>query len=1099
MPTKFFTNTADNTLFKKFTGVFENMVNLHAFYAIVGFFRASGYFAIREYLRKVPEVKILVGINVDKIIAEANRRGVTLFGYSEKTREGFIKWMQQDIKEARYERAIEQGILDFMQDIIDGNIKIRVHNSKTLHAKVYLFLPENFNEHSNGIVITGSSNLSAAGLGCKSESSNYELNVELRDYDDLKFARDEFNKLWNESTDILPEDFKAVKEKTHLDKLYTPYEIYIKFLIEYFDKNIDYDPETIGDVPTSFFKKLSYQVDAVNQGFNMLNEYDGFFLADVVGTGKTVVAAMLAKKFIITNGPANTKILIVYPPAVEKNWKRTFNLFGIDKYTKFISNGSLEKIIKQDGDDYWAKEEYDLILVDEAHKFRNHRSQMFNNLQLICKSGRRNGGLVQGNKKKVVLISATPLNNKPEDIYYQLLLFQNARKSNLPITNLQSFFGKIVERYRIIKRQDEPDIKALQRIYSEIREKILKYITIRRTRRDLESVPLYKEDLKTQGISFPKIAPPKAIEYKLDKKLNDLFYKTIGYLVEDDKLNYFRYQAIMYLKDDVRNNYYENAETVSMALAYIMKTMLVKRLESSFFAFKTSLGRFKTANERMINMFDKGKIFIAPDLDINKLLDEGCTEEEIEAKILEIMDEKPGNRIFGVEDFDKDFLNGLKHDQQLLDELCSEWDDIKDENDVKFDEFLNVFKNKLFDKKINPTGKLVIFTESKDTSNYLTKRLNEEKIKDILTISSDNRKSKFDTILANFDANYEKEHKNDYNIIISTEVLSEGINLHRANVIVNYDTPWNSTRLMQRLGRVNRIGSVAGMIYNFNFYPSAQSEAEIKLKKTAYIKLQGFHTAYGEDAQVYTIEEIIQQFQMYEYGLPEDQDIRLQYLQIIRDFKDKNPKEFKRIKHISLKARTGREKRDIEINENEKISTEGSSICFLKTNVKKEIYKINKEGKAGLVVFEEAAKIFGADANEKPVPLPDYHYKQISEAVKTFENEFINYSDDFTTGDKADARTNNVKKFLRELRGGAEIEEFDEIYDSLVKQLDEGTYVNLVIDLERLRKKNIKPSEAEKQVVKIAKKYLSSPDAQAEEEDIYITEPEIIISETFNT
>src|SRR5690606_36599111 len=163
-------------------------------------------------------------------------------------------------------------------------------------------------------------NLTDAGLGLKS-SPNYELNVALKDFDDVKFSKDVFKELWAEATPILPVDIQAFKERSHIDQTFKPYELYIKFLIEYFGNNIDYDPDTIGELPKNY-KKLSYQVDAVNQGFQMLLDHDGFFLADVVGLGKTVVAANIAKRFLIANGSQNTKILIVYPPAVEKNWKQ---------------------------------------------------------------------------------------------------------------------------------------------------------------------------------------------------------------------------------------------------------------------------------------------------------------------------------------------------------------------------------------------------------------------------------------------------------------------------------------------------------------------------------------------------------------------------------------------------------------------------------------------------------------------------------------------------------------------------------------------------------------------------------------------------------
>jgi DNA or RNA helicases of superfamily II len=380
MSSKFFTNNTDRSLFDKFTGILENMKDLYAFHAVVGYFRSSGYFALQPYLKNIKEIKILVGINVDQMFAEAQRKGLLFFADDNRTKEEFIKWFIQDIKEAKYSAEVENGILQFIEDLTSGKIEIRAHRSKTIHAKFYLFLPEKHTEHTDGWVIMGSSNLTDAGLGIK-KSPNYELNVALKDYDDVEFAKKEFAELWKDSTPILPADIQNFKQKTHIGQTFTPFELYIKFLIEYFGKNIDYDPDTVGDLPSTY-KKLSYQIDAVNQGFQMLLDHNGFFLADVVGLGKTVVAAMIAKRFLIANGSLNTKILVIYPPALEKNWKTTFRQFGITKHTKFITNGSLEKILNNDLD-YWSKEEYDLILVDEAHRYRNHTSQMYNEPQKL--------------------------------------------------------------------------------------------------------------------------------------------------------------------------------------------------------------------------------------------------------------------------------------------------------------------------------------------------------------------------------------------------------------------------------------------------------------------------------------------------------------------------------------------------------------------------------------------------------------------------------------------------------------------------------------------------------------------------------------------
>ena len=294
--------------------------------------------------------------------------------------------------------------------------------------------------------------------------TNSEENTLIKKFeDDVQFATVEFEKLWAESVDILPVDIKNITKETYLNAETTPFELYIKLLSEYFSDNINYDADSIGDLPENF-KKLSYQVDAVNEGFNMLIKHNGFILADVVGLGKTVIAAMVAKRFLMENGRNNTKILVVYPPAVEKNWKNTFNYFNIDKYTKFITNGSLDKILTEH-QDYWNKEEYDLVIVDEAHKFRNHKTGAFQNLQLICKSPRINPGLIPGTQKKVILVSATPLNNRPDDIFYQIQMFQDARQSTLPITNLTAFFNPLMEQYKSLKRFEELDVNKLRMIY----------------------------------------------------------------------------------------------------------------------------------------------------------------------------------------------------------------------------------------------------------------------------------------------------------------------------------------------------------------------------------------------------------------------------------------------------------------------------------------------------------------------------------------------------------------------------------------------------------------------------------------------------------
>lgn len=1089
MSTKFFTNSGENTLIKKFEGVFTYNPNIQYFDALVGYFRASGYFRIRPFLDKVPNIRILVGINIDKMLADAQKGGLEFFKNHEKTKEDFIKKIQDDIEKANYDKDTENGILQFIDDLIEKKIQIKAHPEKKIHAKVYILRPEPFNEHTPATVITGSSNLTDAGLG-GGDFYNYEFNVQLTEYPDVKFATEEFEKLWVESVDILPVDIQDIKKETYLNKETTPFELYIKLLTEYFGKNIDYDPDSIGDLPQNF-KKLSYQIDAVNEGFNMLLKHNGFVLADVVGLGKTVIAAMVAKKFLMQNGRENTKILVVYPPAVEKNWKNTFKDFQLDKYTKFITNGSLLKIL-EGHQDYWNKEEYDLVIVDEAHKFRNHTTGIFQNLQLICKSPRINKGLIGGLQKKVILVSATPLNNKPEDIFYQIQMFQDARQSTLPITNLTSFFAPLMEQYKNLKRFDKLDIDKLREIYGKIRKNVIEPITIRRTRTDLENIPEYKIDLDEQGIKFPKVEPPKKVEYLMNEKLNELFHKTVFYLTDEDKLKYSRYQAIAGLKQNIQVKYYENADLVSKSLAFIMKTQLIKRLESSFYAFKKSLVNFQIATDRMIKMFENDKIFIAPDMNVNKLLDKGWTEDDIEKEIEKLSEENQKNQTFKRTDFKDEFIESLKKDSKLINELVKYWNTI--DYDPKMEVFIKELKKQFLNKATNVEGKLVIFSESKDTVDYLAKALEDEGRKDVLIISAQNRKQMYDTIVTNFDANWAADKQvSEYNIIITTEVLAEGVNLHRSNVIIHYDTPWNSTKLMQRIGRVNRIGTKANAIYNYVFYPSAQGDSQIRLNKTALMKIQAFHTAFGEDNQVFSTKEILDEVKLFSGTYKEEEDERLRFLHFLRHFKKANRAWFDKIKKLPLKSRAGRNA--VELNKPE---LQNGTAAFLKTDRKFEFYWIDRNNQPKEITPIEAFKIFEAIEKEKNVPLIEAHHQHVNKALEHFETLEHKITQSQTDPEALGGVAQRAKKFLSDLVKNPQVSEKQkENIRKIVALIDIGKYTNLPTEIDRLQKKKANLNIALAEIDKIATQYNIEASNVQKSKKSNIEKPVLIISESF--
>ena len=1095
----FFTNKNGNTLMKEFEGILQHNQNIKNLDAVVGFLRASGYFSLRPFLDNINRVRILIGIDVDKYIAQAANQGRIFFGAEEEVREECLRKIRRDIESSNYKKEVEDGMFQMIQDLIDGKLELRAHPSKKIHAKLYILYPDEFNQYSQGVAITGSSNLSGNGLGI-SEDKQYEFNVKLDRYDDVKFAKDEFEQLWKEAEGcaITAEDVKASVDRTYLKGDVKPYDLYIKMLMEYFsDRVLATDDNNPFDMPEGY-TKYDYQMDAVVEGYQKLIRYDGFFLADVVGLGKTVIATMIAKKFLIENGRDKTKILVVYPPAVEQNWKATFKDFGIDKYAKFVTNGSLSKVLDEENYNYWNADEYDLILVDEAHKFRSHTTSAFEQLQEICKMPRIEQGNIPGYKKKVMLISATPMNNTPADIYNEIQLFQDPRRCTIDgVANLTAFFSPLIKEFQQLRKDPNFDVTQFKKLAEHVRDRVIKPLTVRRTRTDIESVARYNKDVN----GFPKVERPNASSYELNEHLADLFESAMQTL--DKELTYARYQAIAYLKPEVSNGLYDNAELISRSLAGIRKNGLVKRLESSFYAFQVSLSNFRQANQNMLDMFNRDKVFIAPDLDINNLLESGYTDEEIEEKLNAKAEDNPKNSVFKAEDFKPEFIEMLQGDQETLEKMCKAWEKITDADDSKFAKFNELLKHELFKEDRNPEQKLVVFSESVDTVKYLERRINR---KDVLVISADNRSKLFKTIRENFDANY-KTKLNDYNIILTTDVLAEGINLHRANVIVNYDTPWNSTRLMQRIGRVNRIGSASKHIYNYVFYPSREGNREINLNQIALSKIQTFHSTFGEDNQIYSQQEILDRdlTKLFDEGMKkqkEEANQELPFYEELRTLYKTNRREYNRIEKLSLRSRTGREKRTIE-----GVTLTGDTLVFLKTNFRKVFFLVSETAKELSVL--DALKYFKASTEEQPVERIEQHHKHINMALQKFramrdeEMQAQETSQDTQTtlGAQVSTAVSLLNNFIREI-------DDNELYLKVVqlKTLAErGVITYIPKRLQRIQKDLRRTSgksrmthdEALAEIIEMAKKYSAYYMAQESQLNEQESNAEIILSESF--
>lgn len=564
-------------------------------------------------------------------------------------------------------------------------------------------------------------------------------------------------------------------------------------------------------------------------------------------------------------------------------------------------------------------------------------------------------------------------------------------------------------------------------------------------------------------------------------------------------MKYYRYQAIKYLLPPKKDKY-KKADLISIQLAGIMKTLLVKRIDSSFYAFKQSLKRYYQANKVMLDMFEKGVIYIAPNLKVNELLSEG-REDELIRQIEEAQYTDPTIEVCTPEDFETIFIDGLKQDGQILKELVEAWDKVT--YDPKLDIFINEYmKGKLFDKSINQEGKLVIFSESKETTKYLSDALRANGFNRVLTVQSDNRNDKMPALEANFDANYKGEKKNDYNIVISTEVLAEGVNLHRANVIVNYDTPWNSTRLMQRIGRVNRIGSTAKEVHIFNFFPTAKVNNDIELEKKAKMKLFAFHAALGEDSQIYSTDESPESFGLFDKNVDEERDEKLRYLMWLRQLKEENPDLIKRINKMPLRARVGRKSKLIPM----------STIVFIRNKRRDAFTFIREDGSIEELTFLEAVKEFEARIEEKAIPLHDKHHEQVAKAIEVFsekEEEAKAVTKKVVTNQGP-----NEKKALSYLDGFVHVpnitdEEVD-LIEKAKRAISTGKFQQLQRDINKLqnaaKKAPVKTVVLLERMMKIITSYplehveLNDFEAQAISKKRYVKElmPEIIISESFN-
>ena len=402
---KFFTNEPERDLYTRFAAILKS--NTQFFDVLVGYFRTSGFFRMWEAMQSVEKIRILVGLNVDHFTVKLIDRMKDEVKYAaisaKEGKEIFEDEVAQEFEQVEASEVVEKGVRVFIEWLKSGKLEMRMYTEAPIHAKVYIMrkdpekVPDTF-----GSVITGSSNFSEAGL-----RNNLEFNVELKDAADVKFALERFEALWEKSTDIRDTYIEAVEKNTWMRGDITPYQLYLKTLYEFFKEEINADKENFQTLLPEGYMRLQYQIDAVMQARQKLEAYNGVFISDVVGLGKTYICAMLANSF-----NRNTYKLIICPPVLVDYWRSVLQEFDVSR-CDVESLGKLDKIIAKGTD------KYQYVFVDEAHRFRNSGTDSFTDLHTICHG------------KKVILISATPINNYTSDIENQLYLFQNKQSCTI--------------------------------------------------------------------------------------------------------------------------------------------------------------------------------------------------------------------------------------------------------------------------------------------------------------------------------------------------------------------------------------------------------------------------------------------------------------------------------------------------------------------------------------------------------------------------------------------------------------------------------------------------------------------------------------------
>ncbi len=923
-----------------------------------GFFYFSAPKSLHEALAANPRVtlRIIVGMDVELRYSqlvevnknEPNETDLTPLPNDREFAESYLDSLRKAVSAPELDiESFHERLPLFIELLKTGRLHIRRSRNANF-ARACLF-----DRDSGGLLhrldwLTGSMDLSRPTLPVRSH-------VEVGGNDSgAEALAAQFESLWEDG--VLLTEEPAMKQRIldileheSLSAVVSPYEAYGLMLKTYLDlqKQVNASEYLARVLEDNGYRNYRYQLDAVDQALTILKEYNGVIIADVVGLGKSVVASLiingLKKRGIIIAPPG----LIGDPQKRESGWQDYKNDFRYYDWEIF-SCGLLE--------DAWNyvknRPDIEVVLIDEAHRFKNQETEDYETLSDICRG------------RQVILLTATPFNNRPADIFALLKLFVVPGCSNITLDDrLESRFASydnIFKQLSLIqkglKSKDEETRKRVKAAYEKLHRlferaapglsvdprlirkwsrkmareirKILEPVIIRRNRIDLRNDPDYRNEVA----ELSDMQPPVEQFFELTPEQSRFYDEIINdYFGEGGSFCGCLYQPFLYDGTEKMENARQEAHRESIQqknLYSFMCRLLVRRFESSFGAFARSIGKFLESHERAREFIRKHNRYIMDRILLERLYTRD--DDEVEAALEDFasddsLDIIPRNkRVYEVDKFERkeQFLKDLEHDIGIFREIQEKLRKLGlDHSDPKAARLADVIGAVLKGRHPSippaqgePQRKVIVFSEYADTVAHLAAYLDKVFPGGVLKVSGNMSKSLKHTVAANFDAGFERKGRpqNQYQILVATDKMSEGHNLNRAGLVINYDIPWNPTRVIQRVGRINRIGNkVFQNLYIFNFFPTERGADINRSREIASSKMFMIHNTIGEDAQIFDMDETPEASSLFRklQQNPEDAEeesflttIKKEYAAML----EKHPEMAERLSRLPCRVKTAR-------------------------------------------------------------------------------------------------------------------------------------------------------------------------------------------------